>query len=101
GDCAAASPRRAPTRALRAGVDALLAREARLVRLVLADLPAADAGDVAGERRLEHEDERVAVALALVRGDVLADLHLGAEREFHRASLSLRRPRAMSGKWRR
>ena len=51
--------------ALDAGVDALLDREARPVRLVLADLPAADAGDVARERRLEHQHERIALALAL------------------------------------
>jgi hypothetical protein len=60
---------------LHAGVDALLNRQARLVRLVLADLPAADARDVARERRLEHEDERIALALALLAGDVAADLH--------------------------
>jgi len=55
-------------------VDALLDGQPRLVRLVLADLPAADARDIAGERRLEHEDERVALPLALLSGDVLADL---------------------------
>src|SRR6185312_3556620 len=62
-------------RALRARVDALLDRQASLVRLVLTNFPAADARDVAGERRLEHEHERVALAFALLAGDVLADLH--------------------------
>ena len=59
--------------ALQPGIEALLDAEARAVRLVLADLSAADAGDVARERRLEHQDERVALALPLLRGDVLAD----------------------------
>src|SRR5207253_10466599 len=88
-------------RALDAGVDALLHREPRLVRLVLADLPAADAGDVAGQRRLEHQHERVALAAALVLGDVAGELDGRSEREFHRDSLSRRRPRASNGKWSR
>ena len=48
-------------RALDGRVQALLDRQPRLVRLVLADLPAADAGDVAAERGLEHDHERVAL----------------------------------------
>src|SRR6185312_13495530 len=87
--------------ALDAGVDALVHREARLVRFVLADLPAADAGEVAGERRLEHQDERVALSISLLRGDVAADLDGRTQRELHVLSLSLRRPSAMSGKWSR
>src|SRR5439155_3741356 len=62
-------------RALDACVDAFVHGEPRLVRLVLADLPAADARDVAGERRLEHEDERIPLPLALLAGDIAADLH--------------------------
>src|SRR5206468_12045658 len=84
-------------RALFARVDALLDRQARLVRLVLADLPAADAGDVARERRLEHQHERIALALALLNGDVLADRDGRLERELHAESLSLMRPRASNG----
>src|SRR5581483_10419695 len=84
--------------ALEAGVEALLDRQPRAVRLVLPDLPAADAGDVAGERRLEHEHERIALTLALLRGDVLADRDRRLERELHALSLSLSRPRARSGK---
>src|SRR5207302_275778 len=61
-------------RTLRTRVDALLDRQSRLVRLVFADLPAADARDVAGERRFEHQHERVALTLALLLRDVLADL---------------------------
>src|SRR5206468_979932 len=83
--------------ALEPGVDALLDAEARTVRLVLADLPAADAGDVARERRLEHQHERVALALALLNGDVLADRDGRLERELHAESLSLMRPRASNG----
>ncbi|HEY8776694.1 MAG TPA: hypothetical protein VIM33_09495 [Gaiellaceae bacterium] len=60
--------------ALDAGVDALLNADPRLVRLVLADLSAADAGDVARKGRLEHEDERVAIPLALLADHVTADL---------------------------
>src|SRR2546423_5587657 len=88
-------------RTLCARVHAFVNREPRFVRLVFADLSAADARDVAGEGRLEHEHERVAVALALLAGDVLADLHGRAERELHPFSLSLRRPRARSGNVRR
>ena len=71
----AAADRDHGRRALHAGVDALLHRQTRLVRLVLADLSAADARDVARERGLEHQDERVALAFALLAGDVPADLH--------------------------
>ena len=53
-----------------------------LVRLVLADLPAADARDVAGERRLEHQDERVALALALLLSRRTRDLNGGASGNF-------------------
>src|SRR5204862_4402964 len=88
-------------RALFASVDALLDRQPRLVRFVLADLPAADAGDVARERRLEHQHERVALAAALVLRDVAGDLDGRSEGEFHLASLSRRRPSASSGKWSR
>src|SRR6266436_1984354 len=84
--------------ALQAGVEALLHRQPRPVRLVLADLPAADAGDVARERRLEHEDEGIALALALLDRDVLADRNRGLQRELHRESLSLSRPNASKGK---
>src|SRR5204862_3128987 len=97
----AAADRDDRRRALHAGVDALLDRQARLVRLVLADLPAADAGDVARERRLEHEHERIALTLALLRRDVLADRDRRSERELHPFNLSLRRPRARSGKFKR
>src|SRR5439155_12763448 len=86
------------SRALNAGVHALLHREPRLVRLVLADLPAADAGDIAGQRRLEHQDERKTRAGALLLGDIAADLDRRTQWKFHAASLSRRRPRAMSGK---
>jgi hypothetical protein len=61
-------------RTLDARVDALLHRQPRLVRLVLADLSAADARDVARERRLEHQHERIPLALALLLRDVLPDL---------------------------
>src|SRR5436190_599310 len=88
-------------RALNACVDAFLDGQPCLVRLVLADLPAADARDVARERGLEHEDEREAGAGPLLLRDVAADLDRRAEWEFHAASLSRRRPRAMSGKCRR
>src|SRR5437870_12478011 len=71
----AAADRDDRRRALYACVDAFVHCEPRLVRLVLADLPAADARDVAGERRLEHEDERIPLPLALLAGDVAADLH--------------------------
>ena len=71
----AAADRDDRRRALHAGVDALLDGQPRLVRLVLADLPAADAGDVARERGLEHQDERITLALPLLARDVLADLH--------------------------
>jgi hypothetical protein len=57
--------------ALDGRVDAFLDREAGAVRLVLADLPAADAGDVAREGRLEHEDERIALAFPLLRATYL------------------------------
>src|SRR5204862_7648450 len=85
-------------RALHPGVDALLHRQPRAVRFVLADLPAADARDVARERRLEHEHERVALAFALLRSDVATDLDGGAQRKLHRVSLSRRRPSARTGK---
>src|SRR6185503_1478041 len=88
-------------RALLACVDALLDRETRLVRLVLPDLPATDARDVAGQRRLEHQDERIALAFPLLLGDVAGDLDGRAERKLHRDSLSRRRPRASNGKCRR
>ena len=88
-------------RALHARVDALLDRQLRLVRLVLADLPAADAGDVARERRLEHQHERVALAAALVARDVAGDLNCRSEGKFHLANLSRRRPSASNGKCRR
>src|SRR5205814_8260058 len=88
-------------RALDTRCEAPLRREPRLVRLVLADLPAPDAGDVAGERRLQHQDEGEACTGALLLGDVATDLDRRAQWEFHAASLSRRRPRAMSGKWRR
>src|SRR6185312_8841077 len=94
----AAADRDDGSRALHARVDALVDRQPRLVRLVLADLPAADAGQVARERGLEHQDERVALALALLLRDVAADLNLGAKGEFHALSLSLSRPSAISGK---
>src|SRR5207302_3149188 len=94
----AAADRDDGRRALHAGVDALLHRQARAVRLVLADLPAADARDVARERRLEHQHERVALALALLGGDVLADRNGGLQRELHAESLSLSRPSASNGK---
>src|SRR5439155_20509225 len=89
----AAADRDHGRRALDAGVDTLLDRELCLIRLVLADLPATDAGDVAGERRLEHQDERIALAAALVLGDVTGDLDGRSEREFHGESLSRRRQR--------
>ncbi len=85
-------------RALEPGVEALLDAQAGAVRLVLANLPAADAGDVAGERRLEHEHERIALAPPLLRRDVLADRHRGLQGELHAESLSLIRPSASSGK---
>ena len=94
----AAADRDDRRRALQAGVDALLDREARTVRLVLADLPAADAGDVARERRLEHQHERIALALPLLGRDVLADRDRRLQRELHAESLSLIRPSASSGK---
>src|SRR5581483_84600 len=97
----AAADRDDRRRALHARVDALVDREPRLVRLVLADLPAADAGEVAGQRRLEHQHERVELALALLGGDVAADLDGRAQRKLHADNLSLSRPRAMSGKWSR
>src|SRR5207248_5412516 len=83
--------------ALDGGVDAFLDRKTRPARLVLADLPAADAGDVAREGRLEHEHERIALALPLLRGDVLADRDRRCEGELHPANLSLNRPSAKSG----
>ena len=94
----AAADRDDRRRALQPGVEALLDRQARAVRLVLADLPAADARDVARERRLEHEHERIALALALLGRDVLADGHRGLQRELHAESLSLIRPSASNGK---
>src|SRR5207302_6466110 len=94
----AAADRDDRRRALHARVDALLHRQPRPVRLVLADLSAADARDVARERRLQHQHERVALALALLGGDVLADLHGLAQRKLHAASLSLSRPSASNGK---
>ncbi len=69
----AAADRDDRRRALGARVDAFLDGQAGLVRLVLADLPAADTGDVAAERRFEHEDEGVAL-LPLLRRDVATDL---------------------------
>ena len=84
--------------ALHARVDALLDGEARAVRLELADLPAADARDVARERRLEHEHERIPLPLALLSCDVLADRHRGLQGELHAESLSLIRPSASNGK---
>ena len=47
--------------------------------------------------RLEHQDERVPLPLALLARDVLADLDGRAKRELHPLSLSLRRPSARSG----
>ena len=94
----AAADRDDRRRALHARVDALLDRQARAVRLVLADLPAADARDVARERRLEHEHERIALPLALLRRDVLADRDRGLQGELHAESLSLIRPSASNGK---
>src|SRR6185437_10200089 len=88
----AAADRHDRRRALETGVDALLDREARAVRLVLADLPAADAGDVARERRLEHQDERIALAFPLLGGDVLPDRDRRLQRKLHLESLSLIRP---------
>ncbi len=82
----AAADRDDRRRALHAGVDALLDRQPRLVRLVLADLPAADAGDVARERRLEHQDERIALALALLLRDVLRPIWT-VERERETSSI--------------
>jgi hypothetical protein len=73
-------------RALHRRVDALVDRQSCLVRLVLADLPAADAGDVAGERRLEHEDKRIELALLLLRGDVTTDLDRRAKGKLHQCS---------------
>ena len=78
----AAADRDDGRRALRAGVEALLDGKACLVRLVLADLPAADAGDVAAEGRLEHEHERVPL-LALLGRDVATDLDGAAQRKLH------------------
>src|SRR5205085_6957320 len=78
--------------ALDSSVDALLDREASAVRLVLADLPAADAGDVAREGRLEHQHERIALALPLLRSDVLANRDGRLQRKLHAESLSLIRP---------
>src|SRR5262249_163634 len=95
----AAADRDDGRRALQPRVDALLHRQARAVRLVLADLPATDAGDVARERRLEHEDERIALAFAFLGRDVLAQRDRRFQGEFHRGlSLSLVRPNASSGK---
>jgi hypothetical protein len=94
----AAADRDDGRRALQRRVDALLHRQTGAVRLVLADLPAADARDVARERGLEHQDERIALALALLRGDVLADGDRRLEGELHALSLSLSRPRANNGK---
>ena len=94
----AAADRDDRRRALHARVDALLDREPRTVRLVLADLPAADAGDVARERGLEHQHERIALALPLLGRDVLADRDGRLQRELHAESLSLIRPSASSGK---
>ena len=92
----AAADRDDRRRALQARVDALLDRQPRAVRLVLADLPAADARDVARERRLEHEHERIALALALLGRDVLADrTRSTASGNFmQKASLSFGRVRA-------
>src|SRR5581483_8037657 len=97
----AAADRDDRSRTLDARVDALVDRQPRLVRLVLADLPAADAGEVARQRRLEHEHERIELALALLGGDVAADLDRRAQRKLHALSLSRRRPSAISGKWSR
>ena len=94
----AAADRDNRRRALHTRVDALLDREARTIRLVLADLPAADARDGARERRLEHQDERVARTLPLLGHDVLADRDGRLKRELQAESLSLIRPNASSGK---
>src|SRR5581483_9056789 len=85
-------------RALHAGIEALLHAQARAIRFVLADLPAADAGDVARERRLEHEHERIPLPFPLLGRDVLADRNGGLQGELHAESLSLSRPSASSGK---
>src|SRR6476646_8333546 len=84
----AAADRHDRRRALHTRVDALLDREARTVRLGLADLPAADARDVARERGLEHQDERIALSLALLGRDVLADRDGRLKGELHAESLS-------------
>src|SRR4029078_11857573 len=94
----AAADRDDRRRALDTRVDALLDRQPRLVRLVLPDLPAADARDVGGERRLEHQDERVPLAAALVLRDITGDLDGRRKGEFHLASLSRRRPSASNRK---
>ena len=47
--------------------------------------------------RLEHQDERIPLALALLRRDVFADRDRRCERELHPANLSLSRPSANRG----
>src|SRR5207248_1131536 len=75
--------------ALLGGAEAFLHGETRLVGLVLADLPAADAGDVAAQGGLEHDHERVAVVL-LLRRHVAPDLHRAAKRKLHTPPFPLR-----------
>src|SRR3954452_1573803 len=70
------------SRALDRRLEAFLDGQPGLVRLVLANLSAADAGDVAAESRLQHDHERVAVVL-LLRGDVAPDLDGAAKRKLH------------------
>ncbi len=94
----AAADRDDRRRALDARVDALLHRQPRAIRFVLADLPAADARDVACERGLEHENERIPLTPALLGRDVLADRNRGLQRKLHPESLSLIRPSASNGK---
>src|SRR4029079_18464862 len=78
----AAADRDDRSRALHRRLEAFLHGQPGLVRLVLADLPAADAGDVAAEGRLQHDHEGVAVVL-LLRGDVASDLDGAAKRKLH------------------
>src|SRR5829696_126298 len=70
------------SRALDRRLEAFLDGQPGLVRFVLADLPAADAGDVAAQGRLQHDHEGIVVVL-LLRGDVAPDLDGAAKRELH------------------